>query len=77
MHDVGITIEELSKSWMMIHGFNLKGQYAIRVIRVILVMSNLSTSSIFHVIDAKTSYNSLGGHGSINTGLFLLLYINA
>jgi len=32
MHDLGITIEELSKSRTMIQGFNLKGQRAIGMI---------------------------------------------
>jgi len=61
MHDLGITIEELSKSRTMIQGFNLKGQLPIGMIRVKLVMGDLSTSSIFHVIDAKKSYKLLLG----------------
>jgi len=61
MHDLGITIEELSKSRTMIQGLNLGGQRAIGMIRVKLVMVGLSTSSIFHVIDAKTSYKLLFG----------------
>jgi len=60
MHDLGRTIEELSKGRTMIHGFNLEGWRAIGMIRVKLVMGNLSTSSIFHVI-AKTSYKLLLG----------------
>ena len=59
MHDLGITIEELSKSQTMIQGLNLEGQRAIGMIRVKLVMVGLSTFSIFHVIDAKTSYKLL------------------
>ena len=46
MHDLGITIEELSKRRTMIQGFNLEGQRAIGMIRVELVMGDLSTSSI-------------------------------
>ena len=34
MNDLGITAEELSKSRMMIQGFNLEGQRAIDMIRV-------------------------------------------
>jgi len=45
----------------MIKGFNLKGQRAIGIIRVKLVISDLSTSSIFHVTDAKMSYKLLLG----------------
>jgi len=61
MHDLGITIEELSISRTMIQGFNIKGQQAIGIIRVKLVMGDLLTSSIFYVIDSKTSYKSLLG----------------
>jgi len=45
----------------MIQGFNLEGQCAIGMICVELVMDDLPTSSIFHVIDAKTSYKLLLG----------------
>jgi len=45
----------------MIQGFNLEGQCAIGIIRIELIMGDLSTSSIFHVIDAKTSYRLLLG----------------
>ena len=44
---------------MMIQGFNLEGQDAIGMIRVTLMMDDLPTSFIFHVIDAKTSYELL------------------
>jgi len=77
LHNLGITIEELSKSWTMIQGLNLEGQCAISMIRIKLVMDDLSTFSIFHVIDAKAFINyCLGGHGSVNTGLLLPLSIN-
>jgi len=33
VNNLGITIEELSKSQMIIHGFNLEGQHAIGMIR--------------------------------------------
>jgi len=45
----------------MIQGFNLEGQHANGMIRVELLMGDLSTSSIFHVIDTKTSYKLLLG----------------
>ena len=61
MIDLGITVEELSKSRTMIQGFNLEGQRAIDMIRVELIMGDLTTSSIFHIIDAKTSYRLLLG----------------
>jgi len=55
MHDLHITVVEFSKSWMMIQGLNLEGQRATGMIYVKLSMDGLSMSSIFHVIDAKTS----------------------
>ena len=41
MHDLGITIEKLSKSWTMIHVFNLEGKCAIGIICIKLVMGDL------------------------------------
>jgi len=61
MNYLVITIEELSKSWMMIQAFNLEVQHAIGMIRLELTMGDLSTTSIFHVIDSKTSYKLLLG----------------
>jgi len=75
MHDLGITIEELLKSRILIQGFNLEVQRAIDMIRVKLVTGDLSMSSIFHVIDAKTSYKLLPGwpwlyeHGIVTSTL--------
>jgi len=61
INDLGITIGELSKSRMMIHGFNLEGQYAIGMIRLELTIGDLTTSSVFHVIDSKTLYKLMFG----------------
>jgi len=61
MHNLGIIIEELSKSRTMIQGFNLEGWPAVSKICVKLVMGYLSTSSIFHMIDTKSSYKLLLG----------------
>jgi len=61
MNDLGITVEELSKSRMVIQGFSLDSQRAIGMIRLELIMGDLSMSSIFHVIDSKTSYKLLLG----------------
>jgi len=60
MNDLGITVEELSKNRMMIQGFNLEGQRAIGI-RLELAMGDLSTTSMFHMIDSKTSYKLLLG----------------
>jgi len=51
MNDLRITVDELSKSQMMIQGFNLEGQRIIGMIRLELAISDLCTTSIFHVID--------------------------
>jgi len=40
----------------MIQGFNLEGQRTIGMIRLELAIGNLSTTSISHVIDSRTSY---------------------
>jgi len=75
MNDLGITVEELSKSRMVIQGFSLDSQCAIGMIRLELIMGDLSTSSIFHVIDSKTSYKLLLGrpwlheHGIVSSTL--------
>jgi len=61
MHDLGITTDDLSKSRMVIQGFSLESQRAIGTIRLELTLADLSTSSIFHVIDSKTSYKLLLG----------------
>ena len=61
MNDLGINVEELSKSRMMIQGFNLEGQRVISVIYLELAMGDLSITSIFYVIDSKFSYNLLLG----------------
>jgi len=55
MNDLGITVEELSKSQMMVQGFNIEGQCAIDMICLELAMGNLSTTSTLHVIDSNTS----------------------
>jgi len=59
--DLGITIEDLLKSRTMTQGFKREGQRAIGMIRVKLLMGDLSTSSIFHAIDDKMSYKLLLG----------------
>jgi len=75
MNDLGIIVEELSKSRIIIQGFNLEGQCAIGMIRVELIVADLTTSSIFHIIDAKTSYRLLLGwpwlheHGIVDSTL--------
>ncbi|KAI5349399.1 hypothetical protein L3X38_002286 [Prunus dulcis] len=59
MIKLGITVDELSRSRVMIQGFNQGGQRAMGMIRIELVIGDLRSNTLFHVIDAKTSYNLL------------------
>jgi len=59
INDLGITVDDLSKSRMVIQGFSLESQRAIDMICLKLTMGDLLTSSIFHVIDSMTSYKLL------------------
>ncbi|KAL0444584.1 UNVERIFIED_CONTAM: hypothetical protein Slati_2181100 [Sesamum latifolium] len=45
----------------MIQCFNQGGQRAIGIIRMQLIMEDMVSTALFHVIDAKTSYNILLG----------------
>ncbi|KAL0405636.1 UNVERIFIED_CONTAM: hypothetical protein Slati_3877500 [Sesamum latifolium] len=57
LKELGIPIDELSNSRLMIQGFNQGGQRAVGIIRLQLTMEDMVSSALFHVIDAKTSYN--------------------
>ena len=59
MKRLGIATKELTRGCLMIQGFNQGGQRAIGMICLELVMGELSLNTLFHVIDAKTSYNVL------------------
>ncbi|XP_071933626.1 uncharacterized protein [Coffea arabica] len=61
MKELGISSDELSQSRLMIQGFNQGGQRAIGLIRLELLIGELSSSALFHIIEAKTSYNMLLG----------------
>ena len=58
---LGIAMKELTRSHLMIQGFNQGGQQVIGMIRLELVTGELSSNTLFHGIDAKTSYNILLG----------------
>ncbi|KAL0333076.1 UNVERIFIED_CONTAM: Transposon Tf2-12 polyprotein [Sesamum calycinum] len=60
-YELEISIDELSNSRLMIQGFNQGGQRAVGIIRMQLTMEDMVSSALFHVIDAKTSYNMLLG----------------
>ncbi|KAK4386126.1 hypothetical protein Sango_2483200 [Sesamum angolense] len=59
LKELEIPIDELSNSRLMIQGFNQGGQRAVGIIRMQLTMEDMVSSALFHVIDAKTSYNML------------------
>ncbi|KAL0455820.1 UNVERIFIED_CONTAM: hypothetical protein Slati_0921200 [Sesamum latifolium] len=55
-------VHELSNSRLIIQGFNQGGQRAVGIIRLQLTMEDMVSTALFHVIDAKTSYNMLLDH---------------
>ncbi|KAM1940933.1 hypothetical protein ACFX13_028575 [Malus domestica] len=59
MITIGIKVDELSLSCLLIQGFNQGGQRAMGMIRVEMTIGELKLSTIFHVIDVRTSYNLL------------------
>ncbi|KAL0394733.1 UNVERIFIED_CONTAM: hypothetical protein Slati_4439500 [Sesamum latifolium] len=59
LKELGIPMDELSNSRLMIQGFNQGAQRAIGVIRIEFLMDDMVSIALFHVIDAKTSYNML------------------
>ncbi|KAM1535826.1 hypothetical protein ACFX1Z_014790 [Malus domestica] len=61
MTAIGIKVDELSLSRLLIQGFNQGGQRAMGMIRVEMTIGELKSSVMFHVIDARTSYGLLLG----------------
>ncbi|KAM1693092.1 hypothetical protein COP1_032428 [Malus domestica] len=61
MTAIGIKVDELSLSHLLIQGFNQGGQRAMSMIRVEMTIGELKSSVTFHVIDARTSYDLLLG----------------
>ncbi|KAL0456183.1 UNVERIFIED_CONTAM: hypothetical protein Slati_0957500 [Sesamum latifolium] len=61
LKELGISIDELSNSRLMIQGFNQGGQRVVGIIRMQLTVEDMVSTALFHVIDAKTSYNMLLG----------------
>ncbi|KAL4615632.1 hypothetical protein ACB092_07G140800 [Castanea dentata] len=61
MRRLGLAMEELSHNRLVIQGFNQGGQHAIDVIHLELIIGELTSNVLFHVIDAKTTYNMLLG----------------
>ena len=61
MRRLDLTMEELSHSRLVIQGFNQGGQRAIGMIHLELIIGELTSNVLFHVINAKTTYNMLLG----------------
>ncbi|KAL0440125.1 UNVERIFIED_CONTAM: hypothetical protein Slati_2495500 [Sesamum latifolium] len=61
LKELGIPIDELSNNRLMIQCFNQGGQRVVGIIRLQLTMEDMVSTALFHVIDAKTSYNMLLG----------------
>ncbi|KAM2064145.1 hypothetical protein PS2_027070 [Malus domestica] len=61
MNTINIKADELSLSCLLIQGFNQGGQRVMGMIRVEMTIGELKSSTIFHVIDARTSYDLLLG----------------
>ena len=55
MRRLGLTMEELSQSHLVIQGFNQGEQRAIGMIHLELIIGELTSNVLFHVIDAKTT----------------------
>ena len=61
MKELGIPLDELMQSRLMIQGFNQGGQKALRKVRLQLFIGDMESYPLFHVIDVKTKYNMLLG----------------
>ncbi|KAL0439219.1 UNVERIFIED_CONTAM: hypothetical protein Slati_2404900 [Sesamum latifolium] len=59
LKELGIPIDELSNSRLMIRGFNQGAQRIVGIIRMQLTIEDMVSTTLFHVIDAKISYNML------------------
>ena len=59
MNQLGISIEELSSSKLVIQGNNQGAQHAIGTIHLEIAIGDLQASTIFHVIDSRTTYKIL------------------
>ncbi|GAA0144320.1 hypothetical protein LIER_04802 [Lithospermum erythrorhizon] len=56
---LGISTDELQQSRILIQGFNQNGQRALGKVALHLTIGKLKTTSWFHLIDARVTYNVL------------------
>ena len=61
LKELGISLDELLPSKLMIQGFNYGRQRAIGKIRLHMLIGEMESSVLFHIIDAKTTYKLLIG----------------
>ncbi|KAA0033768.1 uncharacterized protein E5676_scaffold1428G00900 [Cucumis melo var. makuwa] len=61
MRQLDILMDELSNSKLVIQGFNQGNQRLIGMIRLELIIGDLKASTLFHVIDSRTTYKLLIG----------------
>ena len=61
LKELRISLDELLPSKLMIQGLNQGGQRAIGKIRLHMLIGEMESSALFHVIDAKTTYKVLIG----------------
>ncbi|TYK02858.1 ty3-gypsy retrotransposon protein [Cucumis melo var. makuwa] len=61
MRQLGILMEELSNSKLVIQGFNQGSKRVIGMIRLELLIGDLKASALFHAIDSRTTYKLLLG----------------
>ena len=54
-------MDELSQSRLMIQGLNQDGQRAFGKVKIELFINDKESNALFHIIDAKTTYNMLLG----------------
>lgn len=61
MKELGIYMDELFLSHLIIQGFYQRGQNTEGKIRLATYMEYMESNALFHVIDVKTTYNILLG----------------
>ena len=61
MKKINIFLDEISKSRMVIQGFNKKRQHVIGKVRIKIDIREMNSPTLCHIIEAKNSYDLLLG----------------
>ncbi|KAG9458313.1 hypothetical protein H6P81_002821 [Aristolochia fimbriata] len=61
LKNVGLVANDFQASSLMIQGFNQEGQRALGMNKLELLIGDMTSHVLFHIIDARTSYNVLLG----------------